>query len=104
MWAGILILFDITEPPGSGDLSFTGYQSAICFRKVPIARWKFYRMATCLHAPFCDANGTLLSFGLHFNLVVVFFVFCDRKFLSILNQREKNRAAGVKQHGKTKAP
>ena len=61
-WVGISILFDITEPPGSGDLTFTGYQSPICFRKVPIARWKIYRVAVCLYAAFCDANGTLLSF------------------------------------------
>lgn len=51
--------------PGSGDLTITGYQSPISFRKVPIAWWKFYRVGICLYAAFCDTNGTLSSFRLH---------------------------------------
>ena len=61
-WVGISILFDITEPPGSGDLTFTSYQSPIYFRKVPITRCKIYCIAVCLYAAFCDVNGTLSSF------------------------------------------
>ena len=91
-WVGILILFDITEPPRSGDLTFTGYQSPTCFR-LEDGRFTAWH-AICLYVAFCDANGTLSSFGLRFNLLVVLFAFCDRKFSSIKNRSEKNPRCG----------
>ena len=51
---GILILFDITEPPGSGNLTFTGYQPPIYLRKVPIARWKFMFVQEIKCNTFCS--------------------------------------------------
>ena len=85
-WVGILILFDILETPRSGDLALTGYQSPICFKKVPIARCMQHFVTQMVHC----RDSVLIRF----NLVVVLFVY-DRKFLSVENRSEKNRAAGV---------
>ena len=71
----------------SGDLTFTSYQSPICFRKVFLGKYVCMQLFETQMAH-CRASALI-----RFNLVVVLFV-CDRKFLSI-----KNRPAGVEQHG-----
>ena len=92
-WGGVLILFDIEgAPQGRAIWHNTGYQSPICFSKVPIARCEFNHVVSGTSISYADLYivELLLTFQSHLCFIHLLFDLNFKQLRTEVTRTEAN--------------